>query len=403
MADKKTSSGKKKKPSVKALPEIIVVIALVLIVTLYYFSVPPFSFDLGIGFKYSADKTPEDKDPEGGGNNPVVASDGNLVMTVINVGQGDSVLLELPDGKTMLIDGGDQGSFKVDDSETRFKVSDAILDVLASKNITDLDYLLLTHTDSDHCGSLGAVVKSDKVLVHTVYMPYVKSKYVGDPIATGTVDIPDSFKDVQVQSITTGVYETFVESVVAEGSEIRYSEKGTVISGEGYRMTFVTPNPSQYSSLKNAKDKNNVSPIILLEYSSVKVMLTGDAAKKGEEIFVENYQAMNLDVDVDVLKAGHHGSKESSNQFFLDVIKPEYVVISAGYKNSYNHPEKETLDRFSAIGAEVYCTIDCGTISLSADKDGFSFKCEKIKAQSYKIVDPFGFTASIRLPLGVRI
>ncbi len=389
---KKTTPKKGKNVLKKTLPEIIIAVVLILVIGLYYYSIPPFSFDLGIGLKYK----PREVKP------PVKNTEGNLTMTMINVGQGDSVLLELPDGKTMLIDGGKNGTFGKDSGGERFGIAQAILDVLAGKDITELDYVLLTHTDSDHCGSLDDVINSDSVLVHTVYMPYVKSGYADDPLAKGKTKVSESLGKIEPQSISTRYYDAFVESVVKEGSEIVYSEAGTVIEGEGYRMTFVTPDPSQYSGVKSgdAKAINNVSPIILLEYPTVRVMLTGDAAKKGEQVFLDNYVNMGLDVDVDVLKAGHHGSKESSNSFFLDVIKPEYVVISAGYGNTYNHPEKETLDRFAAIGAEVHCTIDCGTITMKADKNGFGFECEKIKATSCVIVDPFGITARFALFAG---
>lgn len=395
---KKASSSKKKgsgKTTFKrTLPEIIIALVLIIVVGLYYYDVPPLNFDLGIGFKYSqATPTPT---PTPTPKPPVGSTDGRLEITFINVGQGDSVLIELPDGRTMLIDGGNKGSFTKDETSVKFDVSDTIINVLSDKGITELDYVILTHTDADHCGSLYEVIESDSVFVHTVYMPYVRSKYENDPIKKGTSEVPESFDGVEAGYISTGVYESFVQSVVAEGSEILYSETGTIIDGEGYRMTFVTPDPIQYSKVKSGDGEaiNNVSPIILLEYGSVKVLLTGDAAKDGEEVFMTNYKKLELDVDVDLLKSGHHGSRASSNQFFLDVIKPEYVVVSAGYGNKYSHPEKETLDRYAAMNAEVYCTIDYGTITFIADSKGFAFEfeIEKVRASSYAITDPFGIS-----------
>jgi len=386
------ATKKGKKSNKKQAAALSGIVGVILIVVLLVASKCIPGFDLGGLFG------------DGGVNNPPVGrTEGELTVTFINVGQGDSILIELPDGKNMLIDGGDRGSFDMPGNED-IDISDVVLSLLESKDISRLDYVMLTHTDADHCGSLDEIIFSDEVKVVDVYMPYVRSEYENDPLVKGTSDVQSEITSVleTPNTIDTVNYADFVESVVEEGANIYYSLAGMKIEGEGYRFTFITPEAELYKEVKkgNSEGINNVSPIMMLEYNDLKVMFTGDAAKEAEETFMENYVEMGLDVDCDVLKAGHHGSSGSSMDFFLNAVKPEYVVISAGIDNDYGHPHKEAMNRFAAVGAKTYCTQDCGNIVLKADANGFKFEAELMKLSSYKVVDPFGFSYLMGMAMG---
>ncbi|MEG1710879.1 MAG: MBL fold metallo-hydrolase [Clostridia bacterium] len=387
----------KNKKSKKSTYSIFIIIAVALVVCIcYYFNIPPMNFDLGIGFKAPISEKP-----------PIKHVDGEMYISFIDVGQGDCILIEFADNKNMLIDGGDY-----DKSDN--KVAEKILDYLKARNVSILDYVLLTHTDADHCGSLDKVIQSDDILAKTVYMPYVRSKYEKDPIVNGTSVVSDQLKNAvdmttKLESNTRGYIETknyadFVQAVVNEKSKIIYSVKGEKIEGTGYSFIFVTPNAEFYNEVKkdNSEGINNVSPINMLEFNGVKVIFTGDAHttggknKKGaEEAFlynIKNDANLRIDPDCDVLKVGHHGSRSSSSSAFLNAIKPEVAVISAGKNNKYSHPHTETLSALNRIGAKIYCTIDFGTTLLTINKNGYSLSTEKLVSNNYKIIDCFAYS-----------
>ena len=279
------------------------------------------------------------------------AGENELAVHFIDVGQGDSILIELPDGKKMVIDGGDRS------------YEDEVQDYITAMGITKIDYLIATHYDSDHIGGLDGVFGYTEVDV--AYLPDIK--------------------DAETK-IGTGVYNSLMEAVrTEEGCEIRYNLTGIQISTEGtaneYRITWLSPEQSLYDEINSKNtldsyDKNDVSPIMLLEYQGKKIVFTGDANCPVEEQVVTNFNSGvygTLDLrNIDLLKAGHHGSNGtgsgaqitngSTSQKFLDLLKPKSVVISCGEGNTHGHPHQETLDRIEVSGAETYRTDYHGTV-----------------------------------------
>lgn len=300
------------------------------------------------------------------------AGENELAVHFIDVGQGDSILIELPDGKKMVIDGGDRA------------YEDEVQDYITAMGITKIDYLIATHYDSDHIGGLDGVFAYTEVDV--AYLP----------------DIKDA-----ENKIGTGVYNSLMEAVrTEEGCEIRYNLTGHQISTEGtanaYRITWLSPEQSEYDRINAKKnldsyDKNDVSPIMLLEYQGKKIVFTGDANCPVEEQVVTNFNNGvygTLDLrNIDLLKAGHHGSNGtgsgaqitngSTSQKFLDLLKPKSVVISCGEGNSHGHPHQETLDRIELNGAETYRTDYHGTVVATILAD----ESQPLKITTQKTVD----------------
>lgn len=136
-------------------------------------------------------------------------------------------------------------------------------------------------------------------------------------------------------------------------------------------MYFYNPTPEMYVDIKTAADKNNVSPVIIIDVCGRKIALTGDADKEQELNFISQVSdtKYGLDesfVDVDILKVAHHGGKESSTEEFLKVVKPEYALISVGDGNSYGHPTTEVLSRLQNVGCtNVYRTDKHGSIVVT--------------------------------------
>lgn len=288
---------------------------------------------------------------------------GDLEVHFIDVGQGDSIAIRFPDDQTMLIDAGKSGAKTqlIDYLNKTFFKNDAS---------HEFDYVLLTHSDSDHCGSMVAIYQTYQV--NNSIRPYeysTKSSYepAGNPNGAREKD-----------SATYGKYinAVYEENDIADDSDIIYAQAGlkiqSVDSSVSFLMEFLTPNKTYYD------DANDYSPMVLLEYKSLSFLFTGDGQT---EQFAELENAIDTDTTlknrlsrVTVYKAAHHGSSlhNSNNLQILQKLNPEYVVVEVGADNSYGHPHQGFLDNVATIGVtNIYRTDLCGDILFGVSrKDG---------------------------------
>lgn len=297
---------------------------------------------------------------------------GGLEVHFIDVGQGDAILIIFPDGKSMLIDAGNSSNNK----ERLDYLLNYLNEHLPAKKI---DYLMLTHGDSDHCYYLDDVIAPQNSAytdfdVDCFFVPNVRASHssVSPDISSATLA---RFTDED--TLGTAVYAAFFNAVcLEEGAEIRLNIGVVTISGADYTLTFYCPTVEdwQQNRLNNAEAKNEISPIGVLEYKGRRIVLTGDAPEEAEERYVLRAESL----DCDVLKAGHHGSKTSSSEEFLEFVDCEYAVISCGKNNSYNHPDAEVLDRYASLTMSVYRTDVSGTVVLTVSPSGsIDFSTEK--------------------------
>ena len=143
---------------------------------------------------------------------------------------------------------------------------------------------------------------------------------------------------------------------------------GNTYSLGAAKIEILSPAKDNYGD-----DMNNYSVVTKLTFGDNSFLFTGDAEKEVEEEMINN----GVLTDIDVLKAGHHGSNTSSSQAFLDVVKPEYVVIQCGAGNSYGHPHEEPMQRFSALTNKIYRTDLQGSIVITSDGHSLNVSCEK--------------------------
>ena len=249
----------------------------------------------------------------------------NKTMKVhyIDVGQGDSILIQVND-KNMLIDCGPRDG------------KDKFFSYLESQKITKLDYVVATHPHEDHIGNMADVIK--KYDVNKFYAPKVEH--------------------------TTKTFEKMVEALVKKNLKITTIKAGTdsIDLGENTKVSVVAPNKDTYDDL------NNYSPIIKIEYGNNSFLFTGDAESKSEkEVLKKGY-----DVKADVLKLGHHGSSTSTSKEFFEAVNPSIGVISLASDNKYGHPHKETLNLLKDKKIKVYRTDVDGTTVLSSDGNKIS-------------------------------
>lgn len=384
---RKPSAKKRRKDIEKVadkhlLPIIFILIALMIVLTVLYFTgtlqvildkyiFPPTQEEEELGDDNASDGE-SSSDGQGGSNDgqgstslagknltTTVDTLKDLVITFLDVGQGDCIILELPDGKNMIIDSGDKSNAN----------KQTIADFTESKGITTFDYLLLTHQDSDHVGNMDWVI--DNYEIKYIFRPNMKT--VNETYAP---QLPDEFNTGSSFTTDTVIYGKFMLSAYNEGCpvEIFYKDSdftNTILYMEEtytYSFDFLTPTAEKASDIYY-KDNNNYSPVILFEYCGTKIMFTGDAEKENLGEYVLTY---GNTYNVDILKVGHHGSENATTSAFVEAIDPEYAIIQCGLNNKYGHPHAEALNRLSGYDSNmiIYRTDNNGNIELTIEADG---------------------------------
>lgn len=296
-----------------------------------------------------------------------------LSVHFIDVGQGDCILILFPDGKEMLIDCANYNN------STEYK--DSALNYL-SEYIKDgqIDYLMLTHCDSDHVYFLDDVLSAYDV--DNIYMPNVLAapSSLEKAAQVAALDSAKLARFTDPNKVDSGCYaDFFVAALSEEGASIYLNIGEFKIEGADYSIVFYGYTEEEWTEnkLKNAEEKNAISPIGILEYCGLKVVLTGDSNLLNEPSFIRKAGGEKLDCDV--LKVGHHGSETSSTDAFLDYIDCEYAVISCNAKgNNFEHPRAATLERLTSREMTVYRTDLNGTVVFAVDNTGkFAFSLQK--------------------------
>jgi competence protein ComEC len=252
--------------------------------------------------------------------------DNKLDIVMIDVGQGDAFLVKFPSGKTALIDAGNASQFW--DSGER-----TIFPLLEYLDISKIDYAFISHIDNDHYA--GMVYLIPKNIIKKIYKP-----------------LPDSgdTKDMKL--------EAFIRKM---NIPVNYYKK-EIIDIDDSRIYCYNLNKTI------RKDNNNSSGVFKILYGKTSVLFTGDLGKYGEYHLAEYWQ--NL-LHADVLKVSHHGSKYSSNDYFLNHVQPKICLISAGARNKYGHPAPEALERIKKYSQVLRSDVE-GAIFLSLDGENIN-------------------------------
>ncbi len=260
----------------------------------------------------------------------------NLRITFLDVGQGDSIFIELPSGHTMLIDAGGTPIFQRDKwKETRdpYEVGkDVVLPFLMHRGIRDIDTVILSHGDYDHVGGLYAVMEKIKI-----------KRILGSPI---------SEENATEQKLSLTVQNLAIPYTVPYPGMTEQIDKDV-------RLTFIHPDINSYK-------ENNQSIVFLLDYKDKTFLFTGDIEEEIEYKLLRSFQLS----DIDVLKVAHHGSKTSTSIRWLESLTPTFAVISAGKNNLYGHPSADILERLHSMKTNVMRTDLQGAISFLIDKNG---------------------------------
>jgi competence protein ComEC len=248
------------------------------------------------------------------------------------VGQGDSVFVSFPHGRTMLVDaGGELGTFHADGMRAGIDVGeDVVSPYLWSRGVKHIDVVALTHAHQDHLGGLPAIFENFRV----------SEFWVG--------------RDIQ-----SAAYRQVLAVARAQGVLIRHMKQGSVFSEDGVSGEILWPD----DLTEGQSAKNDDSLVMRLTDRAESILLAGDIERPSERKILAEEQP----VGVNFLKVAHHGSKTSTTEPFLSAAHPAFAVISAGRDNIFGHPSPEVTDRLAAAGVRVYRTDRDGAVTASTD------------------------------------
>ena len=247
---------------------------------------------------------------------------GNVQIAMLDVGQGDSIYIQGPEGKDYLIDGGSSDVKKVGKNR--------IEPYLKSKGVGSLDYVFVTHGDTDHYNGIEEMLGRQKLGVR------IK-----------TLVLPCGFtKDQALVQLAKVAQQA--------GTKVTVIEEGDILQEGKLWITCMQP------SKKDKLSGNAGSLVLDISYEEFQMLCTGDVEGEGESKVLSKLQGK----DYDVLKVAHHGSKNSTSSGLLNQIDPEIALISAGRDNSYGHPHKETMERLEKVNCHIYETEKRGAITM---------------------------------------
>lgn len=252
-----------------------------------------------------------------------VAQNG-LTVHYIDVGQGDSTLLEF-EGFSMLIDAGNWNSTEA-------------VDYLKKQEIKDIDIVVGTHPDADHIGQLAQVIGEFDV---------------GEVWMSGNTSSSNTFTNV-------------LQAIEASGSDYVEPRSGDVFDVGSLQIEVLYPD-----EITGAANEESVS--MKMTYGDVRFIFTGDAGVKQEQEMIDS----GTNLDAEVLHLGHHGSNTSTSPSFLEAVAPEVAIYSAGADNSYGHPHAEVIAAAENAGAKVYGTDVNGTILVKTDGKSYTVETQR--------------------------
>ena len=256
-------------------------------------------------------------------------------VTFLDVGQGDSAVIETPSGRVVVIDGG--GIPTTDEREGGDPGNRVLVPFLRSRGISAIDLLVATHPDDDHVQGLVAAVNRLSVR------------------AALDSGIPSGL----------GPCTRLRAAWKARGVRVHTARRGQVFElGGGAHLEVLHPVEPFLTGTHS--DDNNNAIVLRLVYGKIRVLFTADAEREAEESLLRS----GLDLQADVLKAGHHGSRGSTSAAFLKAIQPTAAILSCGRNNRFGHPHKETLQRLE--GVQLFRTDQQGAIVLETDGEQYT-------------------------------
>jgi len=293
------------------------------------------------------------------------ASGAELQVKILDVGpmNGDSILIVVPNGKTVLIDAGDSPKAK------------NVVDALKRSNVQQLDYFIATHPHPDHLGGAAEVFKAYKVLnvIDNGQPPVVPPSVAAQqpkpgakpPPAKSNQLVKQPAKPVRGPAAATKFYDDYKEAVSKSGAQYQQAQPGMKLDlGNGAILTILAPTEPVFTAeqMKSGGNIPNANSIVArLDYGSFSMLLPADAEEQTEHRLLTK----EVNLQANVLKVSHHGSKYATTDDFIKRVKPTIAIISCGDWNRYGHPAQAVLDRLRAANVKLYRTDLQGEITIT--------------------------------------
>lgn len=274
---------------------------------------------------------------------------------VIDVENGDAILIKFPNQQTMMIDTGEE------------KYSENVLSYIQqyfwTEKVDKIDYLVLTHPDSDHIGGAKAILNKFKVV--NLYRPKIYTKIEYENLS--------NLKNYKVSDSQN--YDEVITTAYQKSCNMFFNEGGIKLSLGGVSVEFLAPLQENYSS------DNNYSAVIKMIYQNKSFLFMGDATSSVENELVSKY---GEEIDVDVLKVGHHGSNTSTSLNFLNKVTPDYAIISCNQSKYF--PHQDVINNLNSKDCKILSTGLKGSFVVSVENDSVIFA---------SAVKPFNYLALI--------
>lgn len=258
--------------------------------------------------------------------------DGKLRVDFLDVGQGDAALVTMPDGRTLLVDGGGKPELNRSNTDKRSIGEAVVSEYLWWRGLDAVDYVLATHADADHIDGLNDVLRN-----FTVNAAIVARSPANDP-----------------------EYAKFAQTLSRTRTQLATIQAGDIIHVGAVEMHVLWPPAPVHA---NEPSRNNDSIVFRASFGNRAILFTGDIEKNAEGTLAENAN----DLRADVVKVPHHGSKSSSTEAFVNATRAAFAIMSVGQKSMFGHPHREVVERWQASGARVLTTGKCGTITVTTD------------------------------------
>ncbi|MCD8069557.1 MAG: ComEC/Rec2 family competence protein [Lachnospiraceae bacterium] len=257
----------------------------------------------------------------------------DFLAAYLSVGQGDCMVLQAG-GQVYITDCGSSSLSAV--------AEDILLPYLKYCGISEVDGVFLSHADSDHVNGIVQWLEDygdSGVAINMIILPEAEAAYEG------------------------GGFDELLSLAAAQGISLATVSAGQTLELQDVKVSVLAP------AAEAIGDENDLSMVLLWEYSGRRLLSTGDISAEVEESLIEEYEILSEEPLL-ILKAAHHGSRYSSGEIFLEALRPQYTVLSYGENNSYGHPHADTLERLAAVGTEIYHTALQGAVEVRVDAEG---------------------------------